>query len=146
MTKLIWGVLSTFLMFFVVWVSICYVQYGNDFINHHLDFVATFNNMFNVPKVDTSQFSDIFRNFRDGFSNVGKYVSDFMAWTESDWGIFETLKMIFTGISYIARAIYYIYNIINFLFNLLVILVDYVRYSCDLLVNIIVCFFNPVFI
>lgn len=147
MTKLIWGLLSTFLIIFVVWLCISYSIYGNDFINHHLDMVATINKMFKIQdQPDTAMFNSMFSNFRDGFSKVGDYAEDFLEFTSGDWGVFEWVKAIFTGITYIARVFYYLYNIVNFLINLISIFVNYVRYACDVLINVIVTIFNPVFI
>ena len=146
MTKLIWGLLSSFLLIFVVWLAIAYSMYGNDFINYHLDLVATMNKMFNVPQPDTSTFTGMFASFRDGFSKVGDYAQEFMNFTSGNWGAFEWVKAIFTGITYMAKLFYYIYNIINFLINLVSIFVNYVKYACDVLINVIMTIFNPVFI
>lgn len=146
MTKLIWGVISSFLLIFVVWLALSYSIYGNDFINHNIDLVSTLNKMFNVPQPDTNQFSTMFQNFRDTFSRVGDFTESILEFTEGDWGVFEWVKMIFTGLEYIARLFYYLYNIVNFGITLISILVNYVKYACDLLVNVIITLFNPTFI
>lgn len=147
MTKLIWGILSSFLIIFIVWLCLCYAQYGNEFINHHLDMVATINKMFKIQnQPDTAIFNTMFENFRDGFSHVGEYAEDFMDFTSGNWGAFEWVKAIFTGITYMAKMFYYLYNIVNFLINLVSIFVNYVKYACDVLINVIITIFNPVFI
>ena len=145
MTKLIWGLLSSILLLFIVWLCVCYAQYGSDMINKHINLVETFNRMFNVPQPNINVFQDSVRQFQENFSKVGDYTTEFMEWANQDWGAFEWVKMIFSGIQYIAQAVYFIYNIVNFLMTLLSSLITYVSYACTLILNIIITLFNPVF-
>lgn len=146
MTKLIWGVLSSLLLLFVVWLCVCYAQYGNDFLTKHLDLVSTFNKMFNVTPPNTNLFQENIKTFANGFGKVGTYVNQLNAFITEDWGAFEWLKAIFTGVVYLSQGIYYLYNFVNFIFLLLTSLVNYIQYACNVLVNIIFTLFNPVFI
>lgn len=143
MIKIIWSILSSLLLVFIIWCVVIYTKYGT-LDNYHIDFYASFSKI-NVSSDWAKALSGFVQSGENLQLNLSKADIYFADWaknalsnTNMSW-----LTAIVDFLSIIFKGIYYIYSFVYFLVDLVKSVAVWFTYACWILIQLIGFLFNP---